>query len=58
MNSSAGKYLQIADSSGRVLVLPTAAERRTDPAVVSRTSETVCLLSSHTFNKLGNVRAA
>lgn len=56
MNSSAGKYLQVADSSGRNFVLKPAAERRTDPPMVSRTSETICILSSHMFNKLGNVR--
>jgi len=58
MNSSGGKYLQIADYSDRDFVLAAAAERRTGPTVVSHTSETVCILSSHMFNKLGNVRTA
>jgi len=46
MNSSAGKYLQVADSNGRDFVLTPTAECRTDRAVVSRTSEAVCLFSS------------
>jgi hypothetical protein len=50
MNSSAGKYLHVADSSGRDFVLTPDAERRTDPTAVSRTSETVCILSSNIFN--------
>lgn len=58
MNSSIGKYLQVNGSSGRDFVLTPAAERRTDPTVVSHTSETVCILSSHMFNKLGNARTA
>jgi hypothetical protein len=58
MNSSAGKYLQVADSSGRDFVLTPAVERKTDPTMVSRTSETVCILSGHMFYLLGNVRTA
>ena len=50
MNSSAGKYLQIADYSSRDFVLKAAAERRTEPTVVSHNSEAVCILSSHMFN--------
>ena len=50
MNASAGKYLHVADSSGRDFVLTPATERRTDPTVVSRTSETVCILSSNMLN--------
>ena len=36
MNLSTGKYLQVADSSGRDFVLTPAAERRTDPTVFFR----------------------
>lgn len=56
MNLSAGKYLRIAYCNLRDFVLTQAIERRTDPTVVSRTSEIVFILSSHTFNQLGNVR--
>jgi hypothetical protein len=44
MNSSARKYLHVADSSGRDFVLTPDADRRTDPTAVSRTSESLYIV--------------